>query len=571
MLKRFTLCILCLCCLGVAFAQTPQIVITEINYNPDGLDDIEFVELYNNGEAVEMEGFTLSGVEYTFPAMELAAGGFILICEHAKTFESKFGLSALEWEESSLGNGGEEIVLKDANGVTVDSVLYDDSDEWSQMPDGFSASLSICDLDAENSTPLNWQSSRVNTNITNGNRPIYASPGALESCLNEPFVYFTRFRRMTRESAADTVAHFLQMENYNGSPSVVNISVGPNSTADANDFELLEPRIEFSGTAPELLTTDILIKNDDEVEGTEFIELIMTVESNVGELYTNNARYYIYDDDTPLDEGIILIGLYSTETVNSSQSEYGVELYALKNIADLSKYSVGVANNGGGTDGIEVPLPAVSVAAGDSYFVSEDSTRFFDFFGFYPDYTHPSIWITGNDAIEVFENDQVIDSYGFVDVDGNGEAWDYDAGWAVRISEAGPNGSEFIISDWVISGRGELTGVVNDSCLMPYPFDQFSHRDTEGPVSVKEVDSDLAATIAPNPVGDYLLITLDQQADLNIQEAVVLNTTGQVLLVEGYSNEVAQIRMNTRSLSPGIYIAQLRTEQGLTALKFIKQ
>ena len=142
-------------------------------------------------------------------------------------------------------------------------------------------------------------------------------------------------------------------------------------------------------------------------------------------MYISTARYYIYDDDTPLDEGIILIGVFSTQTVNSSQNEYGVELYALKNITDLSQYSVGVANNGDGSDGIEIPLPAVSVTAGDSYFIGEDSTRFFDFFGFFPDFTHPSIWATGNDAIEVFENDRVIDTYGLIDVDGAGEPWEY--------------------------------------------------------------------------------------------------------------------------------------------------
>ncbi len=570
MLQKFTTCFVFLLGMGRLLAQTPDIVITEINYNPDGLDDIEFIELYNNGDMVNLEDYTLSGVTYTFPDVEFGAGEFILITENARTFESKFGRSAVEWTESNLGNGGEEIVLRDANGTTVDSVLYDDTDDWAQMPDGFGASLVICDVNAENSTPTNWQSS---TNFLGraGNRALYASPGALKTCLSEPFVYFTRFQRLTREAEADTVGHSIQMENPNGSPSSVSISIGPASTASPDDYQLLTPTVDFTGLSPELPFVDLIINNDDEVEGTEFVDLIITAESNIGAVYNSTARYYIYDDDTPLDEGIILIGVFSTQTVNSSQNEYGVELYALKNIADLSKYSVGVANNGDGSDGIEIPLPAVSVTAGDSYFISEDSTRFFDFFGFFPDFTHPSIWATGNDAIEVFENDRVIDTYGLIDVDGAGEPWEYEAGWAVRISEAGPDGTDFIPSDWIISGIGELTGVVNDSCLTPYPLGQFSHRNTETPVSAPALGQALDVRLSPNPVGDYLLLEYDSQAQAGPVEAAIYTTTGQLLRSGERSTELGQIRWNTSGLAPGIYLVQLRSAEGLEVLKFIKQ
>ena len=37
-------------------------------------------------------------------------------------------------------------------------------------------------------------------------------------------------------------------------------------------------------------------------------------------------------------------------------------LHAIEDIADLSIYGVGVANNGGGTDGQEMTLPALAMA-----------------------------------------------------------------------------------------------------------------------------------------------------------------------------------------------------------------
>ena len=36
----------------------------------------------------------------------------------------------------------------------------------------------------------------------------------------------------------------------------------------------------------------------------------------------------------------------------------GIELFATSDIADLAQFAVGVANNGGGTDGVESILPS---------------------------------------------------------------------------------------------------------------------------------------------------------------------------------------------------------------------
>ena len=46
----------------------------------------------------------------------------------------------------------------------------------------------------------------------------------------------------------------------------------------------------------------------------------------------------------------------------------GIELYATGDIADLSAYGVGTANNGGGTDGSEFTLSG-SASAGDYIYV----------------------------------------------------------------------------------------------------------------------------------------------------------------------------------------------------------
>ena len=77
-----------------------------------------------------------------------------------------------------------------------------------------------------------------------------------------------------------------------------------------------------------------------------------------------------------------------------------IELEVTADIADLSIFGIGSANNGEGTDGIEFTFPAVAALAGDRIFVATESTNFTAFFGFAPDYINFSVAnINGDDAI----------------------------------------------------------------------------------------------------------------------------------------------------------------------------
>lgn len=153
-----------------------------------------------------------------------------------------------------------------------------------------------------------------------------------------------------------------------------------------------------------------------------------------------------------------------------------VEFYAIEDIADLSAYGFGSANNGGGTDGEEFTFPAIAVTAGTYIHVGTDSTNFFAFLGFYPDFTDPSAGnVNGDDAIELFHNGAVIDVFGDINVDGTGEAWEYLDGWAYRATNAVPNGGTFNIGEWTFSGVNVLDGAVdNATSNAPFPYDTYS-------------------------------------------------------------------------------------------------
>ena len=147
----------------------------------------------------------------------------------------------------------------------------------------------------------------------------------------------------------------------------------------------------------------------------------------------------------------------------------GIELYVLSDIPDLSLFGVGFANNGGGTDGEEFTFDAVSATAGQFIYVASDLDNFTAFFGFAPDFVTSSASINGDDSIELFENGNVIDTFGDLDTDGTGEPWEYLDGWSYRNNQTGPDGVIFEIGNWSFSGINAFDGETsNGNCSNPH-------------------------------------------------------------------------------------------------------
>lgn len=161
-----------------------------------------------------------------------------------------------------------------------------------------------------------------------------------------------------------------------------------------------------------------------------------------------------------------------------------VELYACDDIADLSIYGLGCANNGGGTDGVEFTFPADFVAAGTFIYCEDvdsgNPTAFFDYMGFNSTYdVGTAAGTNGDDAIELFlltgTEPVVVDVHGDRDTDGTGQPWEYLDGWSKRISGSGPDGDTFDINAWTFSGANALDGcLTNDTCSSVFPIGGFS-------------------------------------------------------------------------------------------------
>ena len=67
---------------------------------------------------------------------------------------------------------------------------------------------------------------------------------------------------------------------------------------------------------------------------------------------------------------LILQGIIDFSVPSGGSDGKAIHLVATNDIADLSIYGIGVANNGGGTDGQEYTFPSMAVAAGDDIFVA---------------------------------------------------------------------------------------------------------------------------------------------------------------------------------------------------------
>ena len=133
----------------------------------------------------------------------------------------------------------------------------------------------------------------------------------------------------------------------------------------------------------------------------------------------------------------------------------GIQIKALSKVTDLSNFAVGIANNGGGTDGMEIDtLPKLSLKKGDSFWVVRDAVKFRVVLGdigkLNQDYVSDAkVTLSGDDAIELFFAGEVVDRFGDPDVDGTGTAWDYTGSWVARREGSQPS-KHFDVADWIV-------------------------------------------------------------------------------------------------------------------------
>lgn len=259
---------------------------------------------------------------------------------------------------------------------------------------------------------------------------------------------------------------------------------------------------------------------------------------------------------------LVLVGLiHANADVKSS------EYYVLEDIADLSIYGLGNANNGGGTDSVEWAFPAASAAAGDRLYVTRDSATFRDFFGFdanFYDPTGAAHNFNGDDAFELFENGVVIDVFGDINVDGTGEPWEYNDSWAARECATGPDSSTFVLASWTIASIDNFVGTtMNSGAPQPYPYGTY--------------DTIPCPIISgPSPMNVVITEIMYNSPGTDLEYIELYNNTAGSIDLTGYNiNDAVSFSFPAYVLAPGEFVlisddsATLQTFWGVTAFNWI--
>ena len=171
------------------------------------------------------------------------------------------------------------------------------------------------------------------------------------------------------------------------------------------------------------------------------------------------------DDGTCLTDALSLQGIIDFTVPSGGNDGKAIHVVANDDISDLSIFGLGVANNGGGSDGIEYTFPQMAVSVGDDILVARSASAMEDYFDTcYGEFEHVlaangSIVQNGDDAIELFESSTVIETFGDLNVDGTGEDWEYTDSWAYKVDGAWTYGG--------VNCTDGTTTIYDSNCLYP--------------------------------------------------------------------------------------------------------
>ncbi|MGI9559823.1 MAG: T9SS type A sorting domain-containing protein [Flavobacteriaceae bacterium] len=341
-------------------------------------------------------------------------------------------------------------------------------------------------------------------------------------------------------TTGDTYSVTLPYSGAGNSTFVVGSTAGtvggddPSATADGN--------VTVSGVP---VGTDVTITMDDTANGG-ICNLSTTVTS---------------PDCTPESPGLELKGVLDLNPTNivgntSGNNGKAIHLVATADIPTLNIYGIGVANNGGGTDANEIPLSfgtlvkgsRSNLSSGDDILLVRSASDMQSYFeGCYDDFevvieVGGNMGHNGDDAIELYMNGQqgstdgLVETFGDPNVDGSGEAWDYEDSWAYKV-----NGT------WIYGGKNCTDGAVTNSTSdCPYPFcNSLPAYDWTGSVSTAwHTDGNWAGGSVPDSASDvtisdgldnYPMVSTNASANsvsvatgatLTVSESGSLTTTG---------------------------------------------
>ncbi len=205
-----------------------DLLITEINYNPAGSDEYEFIELWNaSTNLLDLSGVSLSNaVRFVFPnGYALPPAGFVLVVENTSSFASRYQNSGSPWFwpglnvagewVGALDNAGETISLVASNGVELSSVPYKTSGDWPERADGQGSSLELTSFPNATNSAQQVTALLANGRNWSASSLYHGSPGRFDS--------FVKSARIN-EILSHPVSNETWVELVNGGTQAIDLS-----------------------------------------------------------------------------------------------------------------------------------------------------------------------------------------------------------------------------------------------------------------------------------------------------------------------------------------------------------
>ena len=469
--------------------------------------------------------------DFVFPAGSVAAGTFIYISSEAPGFLAWFGFNA-NYINGVANNNGDDAIILYANGSPIDVygvVGVDGTGQpWESLDGWAHRNSGSCPTSVFNN--VQWSYSGINawdddlTNINATATPPYPAGmfsagmcSGASQCTSVFMDTVTIRQTPTLDAGPGKVSCGTNVVSLSGtgqgswsgglgSFSNINIptpnytpntsEVGHNiylyysvldqlcgAVKDSTSITFIAPpaSAEFSYQSAEFCPNG----TNPTVSHTIGINGIYTVSmgnaSNValnkltGEIDLDNTIPGTYEITNTVSAcgSLIITGIVDGPLVGGQPK--AVELYAIEDIPNIDVYGLGVANNGGGSDGEEYQFPTGFVAKGSYIYVTTNAVDFNSFFGFSPNYVSNDVQLNGDDAVELYCNGQVIDIFGEIFHNGINLPWDYLDGWVYRKNNANITGNYFNVNDWTYSGINALDNETsNGTSVHPFPIRTFT-------------------------------------------------------------------------------------------------
>ncbi len=548
--------ILFLLCSFIGFSQSPgDIIITEIMNNPLAVGDGvgEYVELYNTtGSDIDINGWSLKDqgsddhlIDNGGPVM-VPAGDYITLGRGGVTDAADPDYNggivhAYVYADYFLGNSTDEVVLETPGAVVIDVVIYDNGATFPD-PTGASMQLDTGFFDGtSNDTGSNWCESTSAFGPGDLGTP-GASNTVCAAVCEAGLAGSDTSCDDTNPGATDdtytvTLAYF---GAATGETFVVSTTDGTVDLTGGND-----PTTDASGT---ITITGV----------TEGTDITITVDNTADGGLCTLTR----DITSPvcIPTGSIdleLQGIIDFTVPTGGNDGKAVHVVATADIADLSVYGLGTAGNGGGTDGEEYNFDAISVLAGEHILVARTLAAM-EAYLTTPGYNlfdhilvaNTNVNMNGDDAIELYKNAAVVETFGDINTDGTGESWEYLDSWAYKTTPGAvwPDG-------WGYGGvdcTDDSETTFDSTCV--YPF--VSSLSTEG-FSTSEL------SIYPNPVNSG---TVNIKSQLQGTKNIVLyDIMGRTVLNTQLNSDV----LDVSSIKTGMYLLEVSINGRSSVTKLI--